>query len=489
MAYGEQIFAQSVNYPINTSQNALKYSDEFYAAHGPVDVLVSNPSIESDIEIIPQHKHIVDGVTTWIDERATAVTIPKGTEAGSPGSGTFNIARPWAGAERKMRFQFKNTTAIANTVGVLQVETAAVVAAGGITAGGYASVVVTAAGMTGSPITIPVLLETDDTADEAAAKIRTALGANANVAAFFTVTGATNAIILTAKVKAANDATANLALDNWGNTGITEAASSADTTAGVAGSAGVKQVETVTFVGNVTKSGLAKITIAGGEGAPVDVKYFAVRAGDTPKIVRDKAILCLKRFADVDAYFTFTKGTSTMIATCKTAAANDGDLALTVENHTSAGITTAASANTTGGTAPSAGTRQVETATVAGTITANGYVRMVVTAAGVTGSPITIDTWILTTDDSPTKIATKLRAALAANAAICAKYTVGGATDKLVLTNNTALPAANDDTLNIAILECTCTGITTAASSANTAAGVARTEFNLSIAVKKSYDR
>jgi hypothetical protein len=129
--------------------------------------------------------------------------------------------------------------------GTAQVETAT--AAGTVTAAGTATAVVTAAGLTGSPLTVTFNVANGDTAAVWAAKARTALAANAAVAAMFTVDGETTAIRLTRKpittytvgretvpVYAANDGTLNIALDNGTSTGITPASSSANTTAGVA---------------------------------------------------------------------------------------------------------------------------------------------------------------------------------------------------------------------------------------------------------------
>ena len=128
------------------------------------------------------------------------------------------------------------------TAGTAQVETAT--CAGTVTAGGNAAVVVTAAGLTGSPKTLSVAVATSDTATAWAAKVRTALAADADVAAMFAVSGATTAVILTRRqaitvptgtlnIYSANDATLNISLDNDTSTGITTAATSANTTAGV----------------------------------------------------------------------------------------------------------------------------------------------------------------------------------------------------------------------------------------------------------------
>jgi hypothetical protein len=149
--------------------------------------------------------------------------------AGAP---TFNLALT-TGA---------TTGSTAFVTGVAQVETAT--AAGTATGSGDITVTVTSAGMTGSPLAVTVPILINDTAATWATKVRTALAANAVIAARFTVSGATTAIILTRKpgevltdgvnsvnLFVANDSTLNIAIAA-GTTGITTAATSANTTAG-----------------------------------------------------------------------------------------------------------------------------------------------------------------------------------------------------------------------------------------------------------------
>ena len=135
-----------------------------------------------------------------------------------------------------------STGSTAFVTGVAQVETAT--AAGKCTTSGDVTVTVTSAGMTGSPLAVTVPILNGDTASTWATKVRTALAANATIAARFTVSGATTAIILTRKpgevltadstsvnLFVATDATLNVAIAA-GTTGITAAATSANTTAG-----------------------------------------------------------------------------------------------------------------------------------------------------------------------------------------------------------------------------------------------------------------
>lgn len=117
--------------------------------------------------------------------------------------------------------------------GTQQVTTAT--AAGTVTGNGNASVTFTATGLTGSPIVVPVAVLNADTPSAWAAKVRTALRANAIISAAFDISGAGTSIIATNRLRAANDATLNIALATGTATGITAAPTSAATTAGVFG--------------------------------------------------------------------------------------------------------------------------------------------------------------------------------------------------------------------------------------------------------------
>jgi autotransporter-associated beta strand protein len=116
------------------------------------------------------------------------------------------------------------------------------------------------------------------------------------------------------------------------------------------------------------------------------------------------------------------------------------------------------------------GTAQVETATAAGAATADGNVTVTVSSAAL-GAPLVTDVPMLM-GESPDAWAFKVRAALAADAAITALFSVGGINNAISLTRLSGV--ANDTTLNIGLANATLSpGITPAASSANTTAGVA----------------
>jgi hypothetical protein len=132
--------------------------------------------------------------------------------------------------------------------------------------------VVTAAGMAGSPLTVNVALTTTahTTAALIAAACRETLAANTAVAALFDVGGSSTAITLTRKpsliftvpggtlpLHNGNDATLNILIPTA--LGVTGAASSTDTTAGVA-SAGVKLYDAgVNFEGNAIVEMASKV--------------------------------------------------------------------------------------------------------------------------------------------------------------------------------------------------------------------------------------
>lgn len=118
-------------------------------------------------------------------------------------------------------------------LGTAQVETAT--AAGTSTGAGNLAVTITSAILDGSPLTINVPIASGEDAGDWAATVRDALASNTAIAKRFIVTGPGTAIRLTARVAAANDATLNIALANGSpSPGITPAATSTNTTAGVA---------------------------------------------------------------------------------------------------------------------------------------------------------------------------------------------------------------------------------------------------------------
>lgn len=309
---------------------------------------------------------------------------------------------------------------VAVVAGTLQVETLTV--AGAVTGAGDCKITVTAAGMTGSPKRVDVPVAELDDASAVAGKVRTALGLDANVSAFFTISGAGANVILAAKAKAANDETMNIAIDNDTCTGLTKVDTSADTTAGV--------------------------------------------VQDTATLWAAKARTALGLDADVTARFDVGGTGASIKLTRKVAAANDATLNIALADDTSDGVTEAASsADTTAGVAPFTG------------VTA-GNCTVTVTCTGMTGSPKAI-TVAVAESDTAILVAGKIRTALTGDSAVAALFTVGGTGATITLTRKTK--AANIANLNIAIANDTCAGLLAAPTSDSTTAGVAADTATLTV--------
>jgi hypothetical protein len=318
------------------------------------------------------------------------------------------------------------------TSGTKQVETATAV--GTITGDGDATVTVTGALVGNSPKAIDFAVLTGDTASDWATKCRTALNV-ADITTNYTVGGSGADITLTAKVEAADDTNLNIALANKTCTGITEDATSTDTTPGVS-------------------PGTAKVTVTGAlvDGSP---KQFdvAVATGDTAATWAGKVRTALGVAAITDNY-TVGGSDETITLTAKVEAANDANLNIALENGTCTGITDdTSSANTTPGVEPG-----------------DGDATVTITSALVTGSPLDVAVAVAAGDTAATW-AGKVRTELDATDAVTDHYTVGGSSATITLTAK--VKAVNDTTLNIALDNDTCTGITPAATSANTTPGEA----------------
>lgn len=148
------------------------------------------------------------------------------------------------------------TKAGAPASGVFQVETQTIV--GTITLAGNMSVIVTALGLTGSPITLSIAVPLNATASNVASLVRAALLANEEIAAFFTVGGSGAIITLTRVRSEADDSTLNIAFDNDTSTGLTGSATSTTSTAGVRGT--YRGIEPGTSLIDTTNGDLYQMT-------------------------------------------------------------------------------------------------------------------------------------------------------------------------------------------------------------------------------------
>lgn len=112
--------------------------------------------------------------------------------------------------------------------------------------------------------------------------------------------------------------------------------------------------------------------------------------------------------------------------------------------------------------------QQVETATVVGAITTGGDAILVISANNLPNSPFVVSFLVLLADDAAA-IANKGRAALESTPAIFSRFIPTNVGDTIVLTAREGRP--NDPTLNIAIDNGGCEGITPAPTSVNTTIG------------------
>ena len=132
------------------------------------------------------------------------------------------------------------TGSAAFVAGVAQVETATVVAAAGATSAGTCTLTFTSAAVTGSPVSVAVPLTTaSNTEALVTAALVAGLVANSAISDKFDIVRSGSTIVATRKVDSdgnyvANDGTLNIAIP--AGLGITAAATSANTTAGVASS-------------------------------------------------------------------------------------------------------------------------------------------------------------------------------------------------------------------------------------------------------------
>jgi hypothetical protein len=228
--------------------------------------------------------------------------------------------------------QVDTATAVGTIGGIKQVETATV--AGTASSTVSIDVIVTGALVTGSPLTIPVSITNGDSANTVGGLIRAALNADIKVTTNYDVSGATNKVVLTAKVGAANDATLNINIQGAAS-GITTAATSANTTAG--------SVTSLTATVDVTAAGVT--------GSPVRLTV-SVANGDTAATWAGKVRLAIAANAAISALYTTGGSGAAITLTAKTAAANDATLNISLDNGSCSGITTAStSADTTAGVA------------------------------------------------------------------------------------------------------------------------------------------
>lgn len=272
------------------------------------------------------------GLNTSVDTSGEHVISAGGSLTFPTAPCVHNIASNSAQDDWDGVKQVETATAAGTVAGIKQVETATV--AGTASSTVAINVIVTGALVAGSPLTVAVDITNGDSAATVAGKIRTELGLNNKITPNYTISGASTAVILTAKVAAANDSTLNINIQG-ATSGITTAATSANTTAG--------SVTSLTAAVVVTGAAIT--------GSPITLSV-PVTNGDTAATWAGKVRTAIAANTAIAAAFTVSGSTTSIVMTAKTAAANDASLNISLDNGNSTGISTATSStNTTAGVA------------------------------------------------------------------------------------------------------------------------------------------
>jgi hypothetical protein len=409
----------------------------------------------------------VSGVTTINSSTITNNHADQDASSAGSGGGIRVVSGP---------VTLRDTIVAANFATSLQVETATVtggpitsgvkqketvtVSGGPAANGGDIIVTVTAAGLPGSPKSYTVTLAATDSNDTVASKIQGVLNGDVDITGLFTVTNAGPNVSLERNIATTNDATLHISIAGT-VTGINDTEST-PTQAGAAASAGTKQAETITLTSGPSACTAPPkvevvVTAAGMAGSPITL-HVPVTDGFTADQTADDILTYITTSADADAvtvrnFFTVTKDAlATLKFTAQVAATNDGTMHVTIQ--TGAETCTIAQVESTvsaGGVAPTGGTQQVETVTVAGApVTHNGNILVRVTASGLTGSPKTLTVALTTADTTNDAVADKIQAALQGDGDIGPFFTITSPGPDVVLTKNVA--AANDATLHVSII-------------------------------------
>lgn len=208
------------------------------------------------------------------------------------------------------------------------------------------------------------------------------------------------------------------------------------------------------------------VTSSAMTGSPITLSV-PVASSDTASIVAGKIKTALENNANISALYDASVSGTDVVLTAKTPVANVSNLNIALSNGTCAGLTIVS--NSTNTIAGVAAVKQQENIYVTGTIGTAGNATVVVTAAGMANSPITVSVPVAS-GDSATTVASKVNAALALNSDITDFFTISPDNGRYVrLTAKTA--ADNDPTMNISIANDTCTGLTAIPTSTVDAAG------------------
>lgn len=396
-----------------------------------------------------------------VDDNTTQAQIETATSTGTvTTSGNADVIVTSAGMAGSPK-----TVNVAVLQGTDQVETQTIV--GTADSDGDINVVVTGVNVTGSPLTVPVTVVGGVLQVETATVVGTV------------ATAGDIDFILTSAILVGSPLTTKVTVD-----------------------AGVAQVETATTVGTIDPAGAgnAEVVITGAliAGSPLTVQV-AVANDDTASDVGGKIRAALTMVAITNNY-TVSGATTDVILTADAFAADDATLNISIDNGTCTGLTAApTSVDTVAGNAvddsDDVAAKAITALNLVAAITDDYTVSgdegsgVIVTAkvkaandatmnlayandtaTGVVDDATSVDTVAGVVADTASDVGGKVRTALGI-AAITDEYAVSGATTDIILTTDDSL--ANDATLNIAYDNGTATGLTPDTTSVNTVAGVA----------------
>jgi len=352
-----------------------------------------------------------------------------------------------------------STDALGGAVGTAQVETMSVTNHVSGTAGTMVFTL-TSDSVVGSPLAVNIpILTAANSATKVAVVIMNALKTVSAITDWYTITTSTADVILTANAKIADDVTLSLDLTNADDTGVTVGASTS-TTPGVLA---INQKESIAVTAVATNSGTVKVVVtsANMSGSP-NTTYVDLVAGDTITGVIDKLVIALNSDVIIAAFAITERVGTSLVFTTLTPAGTDATLALAIT--IASGVTAGVSTNTLAG--------------IIGSVTTSGNCTATVTSA--LGSATGAVTVAVLEGDTASDVATKIRAAFNLDSDITDYYTVGGTGVLVSLTTIEALAA--DDTLNIALIDGTSTGVITAETSADTTGGAIAETNTLTVA-------
>jgi hypothetical protein len=245
----------------------------------------------------------------------------------------------------------------------------------GITTAGNISVVVTAAGETGSPVTVTVAVATTDTPTTIAANIAAALNMDPDVSAFATATSSGPTVVLTANVPAATDPTFTMSFADaqgaGGAAGLNSTKSTLVRRGDVptvqigntivdlntangslntdTGNFGQQQISNQVVLGKsgITKAGTITVQVQAANlnsGNPVSVNV-SVLTTDTATSIASKIVTALNASTSpIHGFATATSAGAIVTLTVNAAVANDPTFNMSFADNTAIGVTTSLTA-------------------------------------------------------------------------------------------------------------------------------------------------